>query len=432
VTAQLTSLAGVAQILTESESHFIVQTRTQPALLSLGTATPAFQAHQTELAQWMIGSFTGQPALGRWLRGLYASSGIETRHTCIDDFLQPVAQARFAPGQPLAQIPTTAERMAIYEREAPALAADAARVALARLAQATGISAAAVAQSITHLVVVSCTGFFAPGLDLALVQRLGLGPQVERSMIGFMGCSAAFNGLRAAHHIVRSRPEARVLVVCVELCSLHIQPGTERENLISASLFADGAAACVVGNAQTAQGDCLSIDDFHSEVKPDTQQSMVWQIGNHGFALRLSPRVPKDLAEIAPAALRRLGPPADFRFWAIHPGGPAIVDQLADVFALSSSLVEPSRAVLRRYGNVSSATILFVLDELRSQLQQSGRPQTGVAMAFGPGLVIEMARLTYLPARPTLAHNQDREQAVWRQPVVERVVEPNLTNSSIS
>jgi predicted naringenin-chalcone synthase len=398
------------------DSH-IVRKQIQPALLALGTAVPAFQARQAEMAQWMIQSFAGQPALGRWLRGLYANSGIETRHTCIDDFLQPVDASRFAPGQPLERIPTTAERMAIYEREAPPLATNAARLALSRFAHSAQITPAAAARSITHLIVVSCTGFFAPGLDLALARNLDLGPHVERSIIGFMGCSAAFNGLRAASHIVRSQPEARVLVVCVELCSLHIQPGTARENLISASLFADGAAACVVGDAQAAQGDCLRIDDFYTEVKPDTHASMVWQIGNHGFALQLSPRVPKDLAEVAPAALRHLGSADAFRFWAIHPGGPAIVDGLAEVFRLTPGQVAASRSVLRRYGNVSSATILFVLDELRTQLQQTRRPQTGVAMAFGPGLVIEIARLTYLPARRPPKRAQEREQPAWRHVV---------------
>lgn len=366
------------------------------SILALGTAVPSFRARQVDIAQWMIASFAEQPALGRWLRGLYASSGVETRYSCIDDFLQPVGRARFAPGQPLHQIPTTAERMAIYEREATPLGEAAATKALTRLSESTDTTLAEVTHSITHLVVVSCTGFFAPGLDLALVRRLGLNPGVERIVIGFMGCSAAFNGLRTATQIVRGQPGSRVLVVCVELCSLHIQPGTARENLISASLFADGASACVVGEAQPQWGDLFRLDNFYTQVKADSNEAMVWQIGNHGFALQLSPQVPKYLAEVAPAALQQLDPDQRVKFWAIHPGGPAIVDRLAEVFELTNDQVAASRSVLRRYGNLSSATIFFVLDEFRSQLQAQRQPQTGVAMAFGPGLVIEMARLTYV------------------------------------
>jgi len=289
---------------------------------------------------------------------------------------------------------------------------------MTQFAQATASSLSTTASSISHLIVVSCTGFFAPGLDLALAQRLQLAPTVERTVIGFMGCAAAFNGLRTAAHIVRSRPMARVLVVCVELCSLHIQPGAEREHLIAGSLFADGAAACIVGVPHEGTGDAFVLEDFYAQVKPDAHGAMVWQIGNHGFALQLSPQVPKHLAQIAPAALSHLCSQNELKFWAIHPGGPAIVDQLAEVFNLAPAEVAASRAVLRQFGNVSSATILFVLAEFRAQLQQRSSPQTGVAMAFGPGLVIEMARITYLPPpagerQNSVAHQAVRSEQTW-------------------
>lgn len=378
------------------------QNQAPAALLALGTAVPPYQARQEDIAQWMITSLGVRPALERLVRGLYTSSGIDLRHSCIEDFLCPPDRSRFAPGQAPERICTTAERMSIYERAAPPLAANAARRALTQLAEHEGVPLAVASASISHLIVVTCTGFFAPGLDLALARQLNLTPAVERTVIGFMGCSAAFNALRMADHIVRSRPRARVLVVCVELCSLHIQPGTDREELIAGSLFADGAAACVVGSARGARGDIFCLDSFYSEVKPETNGDMVWQIGNHGFALRLSPQVPKHLATVAPNALRRLCQPdcspAELGFWAIHPGGPAIVDRLAAVFDLAPEQTEASRSVLRRYGNMSSGTILFVLAEVLTRLQSGRKCQTGVAMAFGPGLVIEMAQLTYLPA----------------------------------
>jgi predicted naringenin-chalcone synthase len=235
-----------------------------------------------------------------------------------------------------------------------------------------------------------------------VAQRLKLAPTVERILIGFMGCAAAFNGLRMATQIVRSQPSARVLVVCVELCSIHIQPGAHRESLISGSLFADGASACLVGSSPANQADIFEIGNFYTGVKPETTSEMVWQIGDHGFALRLSPKIPRHLAEAAPAALHALiGERPAPCFWAIHPGGRAIVNRLIEIFQLQPEQVRASWSVLRHFGNLSSATIFFVLDEIRRKFCQDKTNQNinGVAMAFGPGLVIEMAYLTYIPAR---------------------------------
>jgi predicted naringenin-chalcone synthase len=239
------------------------------------------------------------------LKHLYANSGIETRYACVPDFLQLPTCSRLAPGQTPTEALTTAERMLIYEREAITLGAAAARRALTAFCQTSSNDLGAVTGSVTHLIGVSCTGFFAPGLDIAIVRALNLSPIVERTFIGFMGCAAAFNGLRTAWQIVSSQPSARVLVVCVELCSIHIQPGSKRENLISACLFADGASACLVGQPQ-GQGDLFEIGGFYTALKPETEAEMVWQIGNHGFVLQLSPRIPEHLAEAAPAALKEL------------------------------------------------------------------------------------------------------------------------------
>jgi predicted naringenin-chalcone synthase len=371
-----------------------VQNLPSPAILSLGTAVPPFSATQEEIYDWMAASFTNHPSIVRWLRTLYAYSGIQKRYTSIPDFLQPVQESRFAPGQPLSAVATTAERMAIYERESVPLAIQAAEQALAEVASATDATRQAVVDSITHLVTISCTGFFAPGLDLAISRELGLPSTLGRTMIGFMGCSAMFNGLRTAHQTVCSDPAARVLIVSVELCSLHIQPGVARENLISASLFADGASACVVGMPEPGQGNFFLLDQLHTEVKPETGEEMVWQIGDYGFELKLSPRIPKHLSEVAPQILSELFPEQPPAFFAIHPGGPAILDELAKFLELDEAAMQPSRAVLADYGNISSATILFVLDALRQTLNH---PQSGVAMAFGPGLTIEMVRLSYQP-----------------------------------
>ncbi len=395
------------------------------AILALGTAVPVYKAKQVEVGQWMAQSFVNRPEIGRWLRAIFANAGVETRYSCIDDYVRPVAEARFAPGHPPEDAPSTAERMAIYQRESIPLGIAAAKQALTELAATTDEPLVAITASITHLVVVSCTGFFAPGLDLAIARHLGLAPTVARTMIGFMGCAAAFNGLRTASQIVQSQPTARVLVVCVELCSLHTQPTVDRENLVAASLFADGASACIVGAPQPTQGNIFLLNDFHTEVKPETSDQMIWQIGNHGFALRLSPQIPQHLADVAPAALQQLFGQAEPDFWAIHPGGPAIVERLVEVFELAPEQVAASRTVLRQYGNLSSATIFFVLNELRQTLPQKhhhGDKQSGVAMAFGPGLVIEMARLTYVPtptqiiAQPSTAQPNNAQLIEWLEP----------------
>jgi predicted naringenin-chalcone synthase len=396
------------------------QNKDATAILSLGTAVPKYQASQQALGRWMANSFKDHPALGRWLRRVYANSGIETRHACLPDFLDQPHLSRLAPGRDGADTLTTAERMTIYERESVKLGEAAGQQALLDYATSSGSQLSSVVNSITHLIVVSCTGFFAPGLDMALAHRLNLPATVQRTLIGFMGCAAGFNGLQTASHIVKGQPSARVLIISVELCSLHIQPGTERENLLSACLFADGAAACVVGQPSERDGNFFVVNNFHTRLKPDTADQMVWQIGNHGFALRLSPKIPVHLAEAAPSAFKYLWKiDAQPRFWAIHPGGKAIVDGLATFFQLQSKQVQASRSVLRRFGNMSSATIFFVLDELRLTLSRqthNGHQASndhrleGVAIGFGPGLVIEMAHLTYIPPATLLSHRLELPQ----------------------
>ncbi|NJN19799.1 MAG: hypothetical protein HC822_27965 [Oscillochloris sp.] len=205
------------------------------AIHSIATAVPQYRADQAAVGAWVADSLDADAGLRRYLRRLYELSGIESRYSCLPDAQALERDSRFAPGRSRAASPTTAERMAIYERESVKLGTQAAQRALAET------NRPAAAAQITHLIVVSCTGFFAPGLDLAIARNLGLQPTVQRSLIGFMGCAAAFNGLRLAAQIVAGQPTAQVLVVCVELCTLHLQPGTDRVNLTVASLFGDGA-----------------------------------------------------------------------------------------------------------------------------------------------------------------------------------------------
>ena len=290
--------------------------------------------------------------------------------------------------------------MAIYERASIQIGLSAAQACLQQRSQATGQSEEQLRAGITHLIVVSCTGFFAPGLDFMIARELGLDSSVQRTIVGFMGCAAAFNAMRLATQIIQADAKAQVLLVCVELCTLHIQPGMQRTNLTVGALFADGAAACLVGRPDADDINIFLIQRFHTYMQPATEGDMAWKIGDHGFIMGLSPEIPRLLAAVAPGVLQTLFPAGQRpNFWAIHPGGRSIVDQLENVFRLSPEELVASRSILREYGNMSSPTILFVLQRILQQFQADQVPgQDGVAMAFGPGLVTEMLHLSYIPS----------------------------------
>ena len=269
--------------------------------------------------------------------------------------------------------PDTAHRMARYEREALPLA----NRAVANL----GIDFEP--DEITHLIIVSCTGFAAPGLDLQLAAQLGLAANVERTLVGFMGCSAAIPALKLARHIVRSDVGARVLVVAIELCTLHMQESGQLEELLSFLHFADGCAAAVV----SARPFGIAIEGFDSAVLPASADHITWRIGSHGFEMRLSGQVPAAILRVLGG--KPLFPPeadrAAVALWAIHPGGRTVLDAVEMGLDLAPQSLSSSRRVLRDYGNMSSATVLFVLREMIDR----GAAGRGCAMAFGPGIVAE-------------------------------------------
>ena len=285
------------------------------------------------------------------------------------------------------RFPRTGARMVLYETQALELAL--------RAVDALGI--AAERQRITHLVVASCTGFTAPGLDLQLGERLGLRADVARTLVGFMGCSAAVPALRLAQQAVRSDASARVLVVNLELCSLHLQEVSDIETVLSFLLFGDGCAAALV----TADATGIALRDFRAAVIPDSQDLITWQIGDEGFRMYLSGKVPGRIAgalrdELARAAdddaglLRGEGTQA-IGLWAVHGGGRTVLDAVEVGLGLDSSALRHSRAVLRDYGNMSSATVMFVLARM---LAEGTAGERGFAMAFGPGMVAETFRFS--------------------------------------
>jgi predicted naringenin-chalcone synthase len=346
-------------------------------LWCIGTAVPACCISQDEAYRFMAACYPDDPALGRRLRYLYRRSQIQFRHSCAVEFgTAPVH---------LADKTGTAQRMVQYEKHAVPLAETAARRALEGVFQAG---------EITHLIVVTCTGFFAPGPDVALIDRLALPRGVRRLQIGFMGCQAALQGLQVANAICGSDPEAVVLLVCVELCTLHFSRTPTDENLVVNSLFADGAAAAVLSAPGRRQGrGCFAIEGFASQVAADTQGMLAWRIGDQGFSMGLDVAVPGLVGREVPgftAGLLAAGgwTQAEVDFWAVHPGGPAILEAVVTALDLPAGALESARAVLREYGNMSSPTLLFVLDRLLAGAP-AGR---GVALAFGPGVSLEGMR----------------------------------------
>jgi predicted naringenin-chalcone synthase len=273
------------------------------------------------------------------------------------------------------RFPTTAQRMARYEGSAATLAVRA----------VAGLGLGPRAGAITHIIVVSCTGLFAPGVDLEVIRRCGLSPSVERTTVGFMGCQAALNALKLARHIVRSEPEAQVLLVSVELCTLHLQETEDLEQMLAFLIFGDGCAAALVSAAPEG----LALERFHAIVENGTGELITWNIRDQGFDMHLSGLVPKAVGR---ALRERAGdildgtPVGGIAHWAVHPGGRSILDSVQSALGLAAASLAPSRGVLRQFGNMSSATILFVLKAI---METAGRGESGCAMSFGPGLSAE-------------------------------------------
>ena len=268
--------------------------------------------------------------------------------------------------------PDTAARMRKFEAWAPGLAVE----AVEKLLEGEDRS------RITHVIVTSCTGFSAPGIDLALVERCRLPESVERTMVGFMGCYAAINALKLARHIVRSDPGARVLAVNLELCSLHLHETADVEEILSFLLFADGCAAALI----SADRKGVAMESFHAALVPGTRELIRWHIRQQGFDMVLSGAVPGAIrSALAGSRDAILGGANDVDLWAVHPGGRTVLDAVEQAFGLPPAALGASRAVLNDYGNMSSGTVMFVLDRIMRE-QGEGR---GCAMSFGPGLVAE-------------------------------------------
>jgi predicted naringenin-chalcone synthase len=355
-------------------------------LNEIGTAVPAHE-FQTEfldsLPEWIP-----DPALVDKLRLIARRSGIRRRHTVLDKIFGAPGSGAF---YEIGNFPGTGRRMAVYQREAPQLAVQAARALAGR-----GVDLA----NITHLIITSCTGFYAPGLDVDLIRLLDLPRNIRRTLIGFMGCYAGITGLRTASEIVGADPEARVLMINLELSSLHLQTDAPVDRLVASLLFSDGCAASLI----SARPEGFRLDSFATGLSLADADKMAWLVEDQGFAMTLDAEIPERISDYLRRESeyfeRAAGNPKSL--WAIHPGGRAILDTVAGALGLSPAQLAPARKVLEQSGNMSSASVMFVFEELlRACRGDQTRP--GAAMAFGPGLTIEAMEFTSVPRSTRIA-----------------------------
>lgn len=357
---------------------------TPAAIVGIGTAVPAATFRQEVAIPLAMARCCSNEGERTWLQRIYRGCGVQRRGSVLlahDDDAASI-EAFYPPRRSERDAgPSTLERLVRYEQEAGELATRASAAALR--------DAAVHPSCVTHVVVVSCTGLFSPGLDAELIQRLGLARDVGRVTIGFMGCHGAFNGLRAAAALAHGAPDARILLCCVELCSLHFAYGFDRQRVVANALFADGAAAAILAPASESG---LHVHDTASLLTPDSADAMSWRIGNHGFEMGLTLEVPRRIRAslrewLEPWLLSRDLGVGDVAHWAIHPGGPEIIQATIDALGIGAEAGKVSRAILAEHGNMSSPTVLFILQRMRAR-RTSGPI---VALGFGPGLMFEAA-----------------------------------------
>jgi predicted naringenin-chalcone synthase len=353
-------------------------------IISIGTAVPAYQHRQEDILPFMQRIYGLDRDSGRKLKYLYHQSGIRSRYSVIPDYSRPIGQWQFyPPTENLEPFPSLEKRMRLYQEHAAPLSLSAIRNCLSDVLEVG---------EITHLITVSCTGMSAPGLDLELVEALGLPTTIFRTSVNFMGCYAAVHALKLAHALAAAENGARVLIVCTELCTLHFQQEPTLDNLLSSLLFADGSAAALVSSDDHPRKG-LQLKQFYSEIMPRGQADMNWALSSTGFRMTLTNYVTDiiqaDFAQLVRKALDQCGrAEEDIHHWCIHPGGRKILDAIDKSLAVSNGHLDHSYAVLEEFGNMSSATILFVLKRILNDPSNTGSICIFGA-AFGPGLTME-------------------------------------------
>lgn len=370
-----------------------VEERPMPIYLQhIETLVPK-NAYSQDCAMAQMQSWLVDDKQRRLARRICQNAGIDTRYSVLDDFKPGTVDPLFKTGTDGKTVePGTRERNERFARDARRLAVEVARRALA---QCPGVAPA----DVTHVITATCTGFFNPGPDYYIVRELSLRPATQRYALGFMGCYAALPALRMAEQFCRADPSAVVLIVSIELCSLHFNVGGGLDSLLANAIFADGAAAAIVSAREPLEGRrAYRLDGFASALIPGAEKDMAWRLGDKGFEITLSTYVP----DVIGAHIRSLIEPtisaagcgvADIGRWAIHPGGKAILDKVQTKLRLKPDQVQASYDILRKYGNMSSATILFVLKAILEMDPAEARDERVCAIAFGPGLTVESALL---------------------------------------
>ena len=351
-------------------------------IISIGTAVPAYCHQQMDILTFMQQVYAANETDRRKMRFLYQHSGIKQRFSVLSDYSKPIQDWKFFPqSEELEPFPSIERRMEVYSRQAPLLSVNAIRNCLGHHHSS---------KDVTHLITVSCTGMSAPGLDLQVMEIMGLENDVFRTSINFMGCYAAIHALKIADAICKAEPDAKVLIVCTELCTLHFQLEHTMDNIASSLLFGDGsAAALVVADNSDEHG--LIMDHFYSEVIQKGKRDMAWEISSTGFLMTLSGYVPELIEQDFMDVVKRAGSKTgyckeDISHWCIHPGGKRIIDAIGKSLKLENNQFKASYDTLNEYGNLSSATILFVLKQIMHQNRDINKL---FGAAFGPGLTVE-------------------------------------------
>lgn len=360
-------------------------------ITSIATGNPAYEHSQETLYAFADKVFCKDPTESRKLKFLYRQSGIDKRYSVLEDFGLPANERRFFSEQDdLEPFPTLEQRMKLYNDTSVELSVNTIEEC---------IDGKINASEITHLITVSCTGMSAPGLDLQIMEVMNLSANLQRTSVNFMGCYAAIHGLKLAHAFCSAYPEAKVIVVCTELCTLHFQKDINQDNMLSSLLFADGCAAMLVQNTTAEKG--LSLHHFFSTVQFKGKSDMSWELSGKGFLMTLTGYVPElikeDFEMLVGNALASAGKSKeDITHWCMHPGGKKILQVIEESMQLNNGELQYSHDVLRDYGNMSSASIVFVLQKIVNELKNSDADTAQIlGAAFGPGLTMETFLATY-------------------------------------
>lgn len=361
-------------------------------LLDIQTSIPPYKVNQKSAAEELKKRMGENPVVHRLIDTASRYSGIESRHLVIPDGDSQAEVKFYSDGRDVLN-PGTAERMQEYEKWVKLLSYNAVRELLDR----NNINPSAISRIIT----ISCTGLFAPGLDQYLTHEFSFPLTARKTNIGFMGCAASINGLALALEslaLADEKEDSAVLMLAVELCSLHLQTEATRDNILSNVIFSDGCAAALFSRSLNFRDKAkFELTAAFSHSFENSSEMMAWKIGNNGFEMTLSQELPQIIYDKAVPALLNILHNAgikkeDVKYWALHPGGRAILDSLQKGLQLTDHQVRHSRCVLKEFGNMSSPTILYVIKEILNEedLQPGG---IMCAVAFGPGLTMEVALL---------------------------------------